>query len=145
MKDSLTSLFDNVSSVLNGGSMPDQGLEATDFDGFDLVIVDNNLTGLDLDGARLTAETIIGYLRAFTDVPYIVSLNKNLHVDFDLRFLFGDYQSLADLALNAQTSLERPSVGRERGGRLCTLVLATRCGRGGPAPGADRFSRQEVR
>ena len=102
MKDSLTSLFDNVSSVLNGGSMPDQGLEATDFDGFDLVIVDNNLTGLDLDGARLTAETIIGYLRAFTDVPYIVSLNKNLHVDFDLRFLFGDYQSLADLALNAR-------------------------------------------
>ena len=66
------------------------------------MIVDNNLTGLELDGARLTAETIIGYLRAFTDVPYIISLNKNLHVDFDLRYLFGDYQSLADLALNAR-------------------------------------------
>ena len=57
---------------------------------------------MELDGARLTAETIIGYLRAFTDVPYIVSLNKNLHVDFDLRYLFGDYQSLADLALNTE-------------------------------------------
>ena len=33
-------------------------------------------------------------------MPYIISLNKNLHVDFDLRYLFGDYQSLADLALN---------------------------------------------
>ena len=102
LKNGLTSLFGNVSGVLNGSATTDKRLESTDFDGFDLIIVDNNLTGLELDGARLTAETIIGYLRAFTDVPYIVSLNKNLHVDFDLRHLFGDYQSLADLALNTE-------------------------------------------
>ena len=100
LKDGLTSLFRSVSSGLNGSGTSGGRLQGTDFDGFDLLIVDNNLTGLELDGARLTAETIIGYLRAFTDVPYIVSLNKNLHVDFDLRYLFGDYQSLADLALN---------------------------------------------
>ena len=97
----LKSFFRCVSKALNGASIPDDELGAKDFAGYDLVIVDNNLTGLELDGARLTAETIIGYLRAFTDNPYVVSLNKNLHVDFDLRFLFGDYQSLADLALNA--------------------------------------------
>ena len=101
LKDGLTSLFGDVSGVLNDGTTTSRRLEGTAFDGFDLVIVDNNLTGLEFDGARLTAETIIGYLRAFTDAPYIVSLNKNLHVDFDLRYLFGDYQSLADLALNA--------------------------------------------
>ena len=100
LKNGLTSLFGDVSRVLNGSATTGDGLEGTNFDGFDVVIVDNNLTGLELAGARLTAETIIGYLRAFTDVPYIVSLNKNLHVDFDLRYLFGDYQSLADLALN---------------------------------------------
>jgi len=100
LKNALTSLFGDVSRVLNGSATTGQGLDGTRFDGFDVVIVDNNLTGLELDGARLTAETIIGYLRGFTDVPYIVSLNKNIHVDFDLRYLFGDYQSLADLALN---------------------------------------------
>ena len=102
LRAGLTSLFGNVSGVLNGSATTGKRLDSTIFDGFDLIIVDNNLTGLELDGARLTAETIIGYLRAFTDVPYIISLNKNLHVDFDLRFLFGDYQSLADLALNSR-------------------------------------------
>ena len=102
LKDGLTALFGSVSGVLNGSATSGERLQGTEFDGFDLVIVDNNLTGLELDGARLTAETIIGYLRAFTDSQYIVSLNKNLHVDFDLRYLFGDYQSLADVALNAE-------------------------------------------
>lgn len=102
LKDALTLLFASVSEVLNGNEPPGTQQLATKFDGYDVAIVDNNLTGLELEGARLTAETIIGYLRAFTDVPYIVSLNKNLHVDFDLRYLFGDYQSLADLALNTK-------------------------------------------
>ena len=101
LKDGLMSLFGAVSGMLNGNGSASSESVASDFDGFDVLIVDNNLTGLELDGARLTAETIIGYLRAFTDTSYIVSLNKNLHVDFDLRYLFGDYQSLADLALNA--------------------------------------------
>ncbi len=65
-----------------------------------MAIVDNNLSGLEFEGARLAAETVIGYLRAFTDIAYIVSLNKNPSVDFDLRYMFGDYQSQADLALN---------------------------------------------
>ncbi|MYB37033.1 MAG: hypothetical protein F4Y26_06530 [Gammaproteobacteria bacterium] len=97
----LTALFDGVAALLDNGG----GLGALDnkrFEGFDVVVVDNNLTGLDLKGARMTAETIIGYLRAFTDIPYIISLNKNPHVDFDLRYLIGDYQSMADLALNTE-------------------------------------------
>ena len=102
LKGALTNLFETVSTLLDGNLVRDEWVQARVFDGFDLVIVDNNLAELDLDGARLTAETIIGYLRAFTDISYIVSLNKNPHVDFDLRYLFGDYQSLADLALNSQ-------------------------------------------
>ena len=101
LTEGLKTLFQGVSRVLNGNSIPEKWEHAEVFNGYHLAIVDNNLTGLKLDGARLTAETIIGYLRAFTDSQYIVSLNKNLHVDFDLRYLFGDYQSLADIALNA--------------------------------------------
>ena len=102
LKDSLKSFFAAVSSVLNGNGSAESASINSSFDGFDVLIVDNNLTGLELDSARLTAETIIGYLRAFADTPYIISLNKNLHVDFDLRYLFGDYQSLADVALNTE-------------------------------------------
>ena len=98
----LRSFFKDVTKTLDGESTVNDELDAQHFAGYDLAIVDNNLTGLELDGARLTAEAIIGYLRAFTNIPYIVSLNKNLHVDCDLRFLFGDYQSLADLALNTR-------------------------------------------
>ena len=68
--------------------------------GFDVVVLDNNLAHLGLAGARHTAESIAGYVRAFVDIPYIVSLNKNPHVDFDLRYLIGDYHTQADLALN---------------------------------------------
>ena len=96
LKDELLNLFRCVAGVLKGNDQPFE----TSFDGYCLAIVDNDLTHLELEGARLSAETIIGYLRAFTDIPYIISLNKNQNVDFDLRYLFGDYQSLADLALN---------------------------------------------
>lgn len=95
LKQALSSFLGSVSSIFDGTAVTD-----SEFDGYDVLIVDNNLTELQLEGARLTAETIIGYLRAFTDTTYIISLNKNPHVDFDLRYLFGDYQSLADLALN---------------------------------------------
>ena len=92
------------------------------FDDVDVAIVDNNLSALDLDGVRLTAEAIIGYLRAFTNIPYIISLNKNPDVDFDLRYLVGDYQTHADLALNTehlsyrvlwQDGLHENDVGRD--------------------------------
>lgn len=71
------------------------------FDDADLVILDNNLAHLEVEGTRLTAESIAGYIRAFTAVPYILSLNKNPDVDFDLRYLVGDYSTRADLALNS--------------------------------------------
>lgn len=96
LKGELLNLFGRVAGVLKGNGKSFE----TSFDGFDLAIVDNNLADLELKGARLTAEAIIGYLRTFTDIPYIVSLNKNPNVDFDLRYLLGDYQSIADLALN---------------------------------------------
>jgi hypothetical protein len=70
------------------------------FEGADIIILDNNLTHLEVTGARLTAESIAGYVRAFSNAVYIISLNKNLDVDFDLRFLVGDYSTRADLALN---------------------------------------------
>ena len=67
---------------------------------FDILILDNNLSALDFGGTRQTAESIAGYFRAFGNIPYIVSLNKNPHVDFDLRHLVGDYETQADLAVN---------------------------------------------
>lgn len=72
------------------------------FDDADVVILDNNLAHLDVDGTRLTAESIAGYVRAFTSGAYLVSLNKNTDVDFDLRYLVGDYTTRADLALNTK-------------------------------------------
>ena len=112
LEETLTSFLSYVSTVLDGRAST--GNKSVDsFDGFDVLIVDNNLTELKLGGARLTAEAIIGYLRAFTDTPYIISLNKNPHVDFDLRYLFGDYQSLADLALNTAHLSNRRLWGRK--------------------------------
>ena len=99
LRDALTALFSGISEFLRTGQ--DSSWEPiTSFAGYDTAVVDNNLSGLEFAGARLAAETIIGYLRAFTDITYIVSLNKNPNVDFDLRYLFGDYQSQADVALN---------------------------------------------
>jgi hypothetical protein len=72
------------------------------FDDYDVVIIDNNLAYLDnAGGPPLTAESIAGYLRAFTEAAYIVSLNMNPDVDFDLRYLVGDFSTRADLAVNS--------------------------------------------
>ncbi len=79
------------------------------FHDVDLVILDNNLTHLPGDGPLLTAESIAGYIRTFTNAKYVVSLNANLDVDFDLRFLVGDFSSRADLALNTP-HLTNPSL-----------------------------------
>lgn len=68
----------------------------------DVLILDNNLADLKISGARHTAESIVGYIRTFTPIPYVVSLNKNPQVDFDLRYLVGDYRTEADLALNTR-------------------------------------------
>jgi hypothetical protein len=79
-----------------------KSVEKSDFDNRDIVILDNNLAQLEVDGSILTAESIAGYIRAFSDAPYIISLNKNPDVDFDLRYLVGDYSTRADLALNTR-------------------------------------------
>jgi hypothetical protein len=72
------------------------------FNGADLLLLDNNLTLLDNEGPPLTAESIAGYIRAFTSARYIISLNMNPDVDFDLRYLVGDFLTRADLAVNAE-------------------------------------------
>jgi|GEM_PF-1908157 len=72
------------------------------FDDVDVLLLDNNLTLLANDGPPLTAESIAGYVRAFTDARYIVSLNMNPDVDFDLRYLVGDFLTRADLAINGK-------------------------------------------
>ena len=101
----IETLFQSISTALSSEHehCADQDvMGGSVFDGIDVAIIDNNLSELRLVGERLTAEAMIGYVRAFTDIPYIVSLNKNPDVDFDLRYMVGDYQTHADLALNTR-------------------------------------------
>lgn len=99
LREQLETLFDYVDSILDGDTEP-RKVKELDFDSSDIIILDNNLADLRIKGARLTAESISGYVRAFTTAFYIISLNKNSDVDFDLRYLVGDYATRADLALN---------------------------------------------
>ena len=105
LERAITSLFKRAEPVLDKRiDNPNQKSGGTIFDSpdLDIVILDNNLADLKISGARHTAESIAGYIRAFTRIPYIVSLNKNPHVDFDLRYLVGDYETRTDLALNTE-------------------------------------------
>lgn len=95
--EQLTVLFGNVAEALK--EQPGQ-LQPTAFDGRDIVFIDNNLAHLNLGGARHTAETVAGFIRAFSPVGTVVSLNRNPGVDFDLKHLIGDATSIADQALN---------------------------------------------
>lgn len=101
LKEQLDSLFERVKVSLGEESGASPGLPLS-FDQADVAIIDNNLAHLHINGARLTGESIIGHVRCFSAVPYIVSLNKNPDVDFDLRFLVGDYETRADVALNVE-------------------------------------------
>lgn len=97
----LEGLFENVKKALENNCEP--AFCETDFDqDYDLVFLDNNLAYLDIVGARLTAEAVAGYVRGFSSSRYVVSLNKNPDVDFDLRYLIGDYETRTDLALNTE-------------------------------------------
>lgn len=100
LTDELTEFFKNIKGRLNLDAPENcDALPANPFDE-SIVILDNNLTLLEVAGAPLTAESVAGYLRAFTRADYIISLNLNSDVDFDLRYLVGDFSTRADLALN---------------------------------------------
>src|SRR5260370_14514017 len=100
LSDELTKLFARVESSTKGGA-ENYLHQPSRFDDVDILILDNNLAFLpNKGGPPLTAESIAGYIRAFTTTCYIVSLNMNLDVDFDLRYLVGDFSTRADLAIN---------------------------------------------
>ena len=102
LRQRIKALFEEASVLLSNqaGVHAKDSIARAAFEEVDVAILDNNLWALNLDGVRLTAESLMGYLRAFTDIPYIISLNKNPDVDFDLRYMVGDHQTHADLALN---------------------------------------------
>ncbi|MYH15508.1 MAG: hypothetical protein F4149_10085 [Gammaproteobacteria bacterium] len=103
LKQALEELFRSTDKIFQLDKVDsEQQVMCKKLTGCELAIVDNNLAELDFGGVRLTAESVIGRIRAFTDIDYIVSLNKNPNVDFDLRHLFGDHESVADLALNTK-------------------------------------------
>lgn len=113
LKEQLNTLIQNADKVLSKNIFPSD-LPTTEFDNkVDLVILDNNLAQLDIQGTRLTAESIAGYIRAFSSASYIVSINKNPQIDFDLRYLIGDYATRADLALNTH-HLSNPALWTKR-------------------------------
>ena len=99
LREQISDLIQTADEVLTQKQLPND-LPKTAFDNADIVVLDNNLAHLGIQGARLTAEAVAGYIRAFSSVSYIVSLNKNPDVDFDLRYLIGDYATRTDLALN---------------------------------------------
>lgn len=98
LREALKAFFENTVSPALDDSGSGKG---SDFDDFDIAIIDNALVKLNIGGLRPTAETIAGYIRAFSRCSYVVSLNKNPDVDFDLQFLIGDASTKADLAINA--------------------------------------------
>jgi len=102
LTEELSKLFASIREYMADDATTYKGADRSPFDDADIIILDNNLTHLHVTGARLTAESIAGYIRAFTEASYIVSLNKNPDVDFDLRYLMGDYSTRADLALNTE-------------------------------------------
>lgn len=99
LKELLKQLFAAAEKAFQGepGSV-----NTSKFNHFDLVLLDFGLTTLGGFGVRLTAEHLAGYIRALTDVPYVVSLNKLGDVGFDLKYLLGDFDTRADLALNTE-------------------------------------------
>jgi hypothetical protein len=95
------------------------------FDNYDLILFDYGLTILKMD-IRLTADHVAGYLRAFSNTPYVVSLNKLPFVDFDLKYLVGDFESRADLALKTEHLSELGLwTGRNQPGSFCPYYWPT--------------------
>ena len=101
LSEELKTLFSTAKDSVREPPLYKGNMESR-FDDVDIVVLDNNLTLLPGEGPLLTAESIAGYIRAFTNAVYIVSLNVNPDVDFDLRYLVGDFSSRTDLALNTE-------------------------------------------
>jgi hypothetical protein len=99
LSENLDELFANANSVFGP-----EGSKKTssEFDKYDLILLDFGLTTLKDFPHRLTAEHVAGYMRALTKADYVVSLNKLPNVDFDLKYLMGDFDTRADLALNTE-------------------------------------------
>jgi hypothetical protein len=110
------SLFDAVDAALEGQDIPEHA-----FDGASLVLLDYGLTKLQRGtGPRLTADHLAGYIRAFSTSFYVVSLNGLRGVDFDLKYLVGDFATRGDLALNTP-HLAEPGLwnGKPDDGAFC--------------------------
>ena len=112
LRKQLSILISAADEILTNKRLPSD-LPRTEFDDIDLIVLDNNLAHLGIQGARLTAEAVAGYIRAFSSASYIVSINKNPDVDFDLRYLIGDYATRTDLALNLE-HLTNPALWTRR-------------------------------
>ena len=78
------------------------GVEESVFDDFDIIVIDNNLSELQMRGFRLTADVVIGHIRAFSNCKVIVLLNKHRNCDFDLRALSPNSGEKADVELNQE-------------------------------------------
>ena len=99
LTNKVTKLFETARAAIEDPSNYESRSQPP-FDDVDIVILDNNLTRLKIKGELPTAESIAGYVRAFTKAPYVVSLNLNPGVDFDLDYLIGDCSTKADVAVN---------------------------------------------
>ena len=97
LAENLDGLFENANSVFGQEGNKETNSE---FDEYDLILLDFGLTALEAFPHRLTAEHVAGYIRALTSASYVISLNKLPNVDFDLKYLLGDFDTKADLALN---------------------------------------------
>lgn len=110
-------LYEVANQIITGG-VP----TSTSFDGADIVLLDYGLTALKRSsgGPRLTADHIAGYIRAFSNASYVISLNRLIDVDFDLKYLVGDFETKSDLALNTP-HLEEPGLwtGIAKPGAFC--------------------------
>lgn len=100
LKEQLNELIKRADNIFEGQGRSSNPYDTKFDEDVDLIVLDNNLADLRIEGARLTAEAVVGYIRAFSSALYILSINKNPDVDFDLRYLLGDYRTRADLALN---------------------------------------------
>lgn len=126
LKNEIIKLFNGVRALLEG-----DGNDAlpTEFDSGNVILLDYGLTTLEGFPVRLTGDMIAGYIRAFSDAAYVVALNKNPSVDFDLKYLLGDFDTRADLAVRTN-HLAEPGLwdGRnESDGSFCPWYWPALC------------------